>query len=247
MPHLEKYETELARRDFRQAHPDWKWEFKTAEHWKETTSNQLAYKRIHGREATPADMKIIDVKYGGRKRKITLADMRISFPWMRAEFKNPHEENFLISVDEWWEFLQGLTEEETDALDRREFRMEYWRRATRDEAFGMRWIVNPYFALHVLYMVGRLPGTYYQQKAYLKHAFERYEKDPQSYEGIDAYVRDYTEFGRVIRMPLWNIHNLVIFMASHHSKACSTTRAYDDFPDTDENGEPWQSLLSNLP
>ena len=143
-------------------------------------------------------------------------------------------------MDEWWEFLQGLTEEETDALDRREFKGRYWRRAERYEAFGMRWIVNPYFALHVLWNVGRLPGTYYQQTAYLKHAFERYEKDPQSYEGIDAYVRDYTEFGRVIRMPLWNIHNLVIFMASHHSKACSTTRAYDDFPDTDENGEPWQ-------
>ena len=263
VPELEKYKTELARRDFKQAHPDWKWEFKTVESGKETASNQLEYKRIHGREATPADMKIMDVKYGGKERKVimadrkimnvryggkegkmTLADMVIRSPWLRAEYKNLDEEDFIISVDEWWEFLQGLTEEETDALDRREFKGRYWRRAERYEAFGMRWIVNPYFALHVLWNVGRLPGTYYQQTAYLKHAFERYEKDPQSYEGIDDYVREYKEFARVIQRPLWNVYNLVRFMASHRSEACSTTRAYDDFPDTDENGEPWPDLLS---
>ena len=247
MPQLEKYKTELARRDFKQAHPDWKWEFETVERGKETVSNQLEYKRIHGREATPADMVIIPVTYGGgEERKITLADTVILSLRMRAKHKNRHEEDFIISVDEWWEFLKGLTAEETDALDRREFKMEHWRRATRYEAFGIRWIVNPYFALHVLWNVGRLPGTYYQQTAYLKHAFERYEKDPQSYEGIDYYVRKYKEFGRVIRRPLWNVRNLVRFMASYHSEACSTTRAYNDFPDTDENGEPWPDLLSSV-
>lgn len=255
MPQLEKYETELARRDFKQAHPDWEWEFKTVERGKETVSNQLEYKRTHGREATPADMRFYQFKCDGKIHYMTIADAVICFPSIRGEyiephegkFENPHEGKFIIPVDEWWEFLEGLTAKETDALDRREFKMEYWRRATRYEAFGTRWILNPYFALHVLWNVGRLPGTYYQQKAYLKHAFERYEKDPQSYEGIDAYVREYKEFGRVTRRPPWNIHNLVIFMTSHHSEACSTTRAYDDFPDTDENGVPWKSLLSDLP
>ena len=76
VPELEKYKTELARRDFKQAHPDWKWEFKTVERGKETASNQLEYKRIHGREATPADMKIMDVKYGGKERKVIMADRR---------------------------------------------------------------------------------------------------------------------------------------------------------------------------
>ena len=144
-------------------------------------------------------------------------------------------------MDEWWEFLQGLTEEETDALDRREFKgWSTGEGPTRVRGVWHEMDSEPVFcATRAVDMVGRLPGTYYQQTAYLKHAFERYEKDPQSYEGIDDYVREYKEFARVIQRPLWNVYNLVRFMASHRSEACSTTRAYDDFPDTDENGEPW--------